>query len=248
MADPLLHPSVPRRLASRLLRSRAAEDLRRHPFWRQSDREAAAIWALLPTLLPADRDGVDVGGSQGEIIGRMCEIAPTGRHVCFEPQPALARALRAGLPTVEVHEVALGVETGEAAFQVVPEADGFSGLRATDLPVTAERREVRVQVRRLDDVVDGDPALVKIDVEGGEADVLRGAVELLQRARPAVLYEHQERYARAYDVGPETFHDLLVDAHGYRIHAVTGEGPFDRAAYRRVLAEERSWNFVALPR
>jgi hypothetical protein len=95
-----------------------------------------------------------------------------------------------------------------------------------------------VPVMRLDDVVERDgavPDLVKIDTEGTEAGVLRGAMTTLERARPLVVFESWPgRHDR------EVIRDLLHDA-GYTIGEVA-PGPG-----RDFIASPAS-NFVARPR
>jgi len=75
--------------------------------------------------------------------------------------------------------------------------------------------ELVVRKRKLDTLVatDGlpDPDLVKLDVEGAEAAVLDGAVEVLQRARPALLIElHSANHAVAERLGKFSFVGRLL--------------------------------------
>ena len=51
---------------------------------------------------------IDVGAHEGSILAHMVEFAPLGRHLAFEPIPAMAAELRRSFPQVEVHQVALG--------------------------------------------------------------------------------------------------------------------------------------------
>jgi FkbM family methyltransferase len=74
---------------------------------------------------------------------------------------------------VNVYECALGAETGEVAFTV--------GLDALNRIAAADVRDFRlVRLERLDRVVaDSHPAMMKVDVEGGELGVLQGSKALL---------------------------------------------------------------------
>jgi FkbM family methyltransferase len=136
---------------------------------------------------------VDVGAHTGEILSEVIRLAPRGRHIAVEPIPPLADHLRAEFPQVIVHAVALSDAPAVAEFQWVRDNPGFSGLvRRLDLAQEAQIEPIIVRVERLDDLVPvGFPvALIKIDVEGGEVNVLRGAARVLRDNRPWVLLEH----------------------------------------------------------
>ena len=84
--------------------------------------------------------------------------------------------------------MAVGAEGGEAALNVASNQDSssllaLSGIHRAAYPETSQQGEVRVTVRRLDEVLDGDclprPSLLKVDVQGFELQVLRGAEGLL---------------------------------------------------------------------
>ena len=93
---------------------------------------------------------------------------------------------------VVVHPYALGETSGEVAFHRVRRAPALSGLRRrVDLDAAESVEEIRVTMETLDRVVPHDTpvAFVKIDVEGGELGVFRGAVQTLRRTRPIVIFE-----------------------------------------------------------
>ena len=78
------------------------------------------------------------------------------------------------------------------------------------------------------------PRVMKMDVEGAELAVLRGAVRVLSEARPAVLCEVYERQAGEVS--------LLLHEHGYRLFdfARRSEGQIERATYN-TLALPPDW-------
>ena len=91
-------------------------------------------------------------------------------------------------------------------------APGFSGLKRREMAAGEEVREITVETARLDDVLpDGfAPSLLKIDVEGAELLVLRGAAEAVARHRPMVIFEHGVGGFERYGDTPGDLHDLLV--------------------------------------
>ena len=164
---------------------------------------------LLPRLLDSTRAFIDVGGNVG-VYAAVAEQFSEHVHV-FEPHPALAQRLRKSLrPTSQVLQVALSDRAGEAVLWA-PEALSRSSLeRGANgaLPVNP----VTVSTARLDDFDIPAVGLIKIDVEGHELAVLRGAQATITRDRPAILVEIEERHHRGSSVG---VFDYLANL-GYR--------------------------------
>ena len=90
-----------------------------------------------------------------------------------------------GLTNVAVHDCALGSDAGEAVlYNINSENDGQSTLSASE---GAEFERVRIET--LDSIIqDRSPAIVKIDVEGAEAKVIRGGERFFEHTRPQVVF------------------------------------------------------------
>lgn len=134
---------------------------------------------------------IDVGACQGDIL-KVLVRQSEGPHWAFEPIPAFAERLRRRFPEVAVGQCAISDSPGETEFRYLPGAPGYSSLhvrKATEEGL--EVRPLRVSTCRLDDCIPASArvAFVKIDVEGAEAAVLRGARELLCRCQPVVVFE-----------------------------------------------------------
>ncbi|HXD59627.1 MAG TPA: FkbM family methyltransferase, partial [Thermoleophilaceae bacterium] len=89
------------------------------------------------------------------------------------------------------------------------------------------------------------PHLLKVDVEGAEHLVLRGALRTLTTHRPLVLFEHQKSTASHYGSGPEEMFDLLAGEAGMRIFDMDGEGPYSLDGFREAYETGSRWNFLA---
>lgn len=150
-------------------------------------------WVLRPMRAALQGGGVlyDVGANVGYMTIEGA-LLPNTSVVAFEPQPELAIrvALSASLSNcqnVSVYCAALGATAGEATLHVPPHnlhASVSSGVGG---------RNVRCPQVRLDDLVEAEslppPTVIKVDVEGAELDVFRGAEATLRRWRPILLFE-----------------------------------------------------------
>jgi FkbM family methyltransferase len=121
----------------------------------------------------------------------------------LEPHPGAAKLLRAALGTrrgCAVLEVA-AAETDSSAELIVPLGafgSPVSGLAWVKRDQEADpATSIPIRLCRLDGLIDDGtmsvvgPVFMKIDVEGGEAGVLRGAADLLRRHRPILYFECQ---------------------------------------------------------
>ncbi len=219
------------------------------PTMRRVLRDEHAMRVVLATALRREGNAIDVGANRGETLEMILAVAPGGRHIAYEPIPGLAEELAAAFPGVEVRNAACSDEAGSAEFTHVLNAPAMSGLRQrADLPAHAQEVErFAVRLDKLDEALPEGyvPSLVKIDVEGAELLVMRGAVETLARHRPFVIFEHGVGGADLYGSKPGEVWDLL-DGAGLRIFDLEGDGPYTRDRFEAVFTEP-VWNFLAAP-
>jgi FkbM family methyltransferase len=218
---------------------------------RRDARDRHAMRVLIATALGANDSAIDVGAHSGAVLAEVVRVAPGGRHIAYEPLPAFADVLRRRFPQVEVREAALSDQNGKSRFVHVADAPEYSGLKERTYPgyENSPRHELEVRIERLDDVLPEDfrPALIKIDVEGAELQVMRGATDTLRRHLPIVVFEHGIGASDRYGSRPEDVHELLVSDLGMRIFDLDGEGPYTRDKFVDVFPAP-IWNFVALRR
>jgi FkbM family methyltransferase len=174
-----------------------------HPRWR---RRRSVTWTYLQLYLLGKRlterrelstlrslivPGMVIADNGANVGFYTCEMAtcvgPTGRVLAFEPDPfsfqLLQRRLsRAGTLNVEAHQLALGNETARTMLYC-------SAYNRADNRLTQSHAEPHVEaceahIRRLDDVLretrQGTIDALKIDVQGNEGNVLRGAQKTLE--------------------------------------------------------------------
>lgn len=158
---------------------------------------------LLRVLAGSGRRFIDIGAHVGfYTIG----LAPRfDAVIAYEPSHAqhawLAHNVRLnGFAHVEVNEVALGDEVGTATLHVLSYEGGLNSLA----PDVASRYQAidqyEVPVVVLDDRELTDVDLLKVDVEGYELPVLRGAARTIAASRPLILLEVWQEPARRRDV------------------------------------------------
>jgi FkbM family methyltransferase len=112
-------------------------------------------------------------------------------------------------------EKAVGERCGVIEFHTSLDSHGvFDGIKDTGR--APKGSVVSVQLTTLDSIWEDfgkpDVCLVKIDVEGGEANVLRGGYSCLKTVRPIVLLEWNRQNLSAYDTAPEALLGLAHEA------------------------------------
>lgn len=156
----------------------------------------------LACLLRPGMTVYDIGANVGFIaVLAARQVSPGGKVVCFEPLVRNAEQIRCnaalnGFECIQIHRVALGGADGDADFLVSRSPTWGRLARAGATPL--QSRVERVPVRSLDSLAaDGEPPaphLVKIDVEGAEAEVIFGGKGLFSRARPVLVVELHHTY------------------------------------------------------
>jgi len=136
---------------------------------------------------------LDVGANIGCTALLFSDLADAVH--AFEPSPtthAILSANVASVSNVTTHNFGLGVQPG--TFELTYARNNRSGGFVSDRTQASVGHTVEaIEIRRLDDVVRALrlPAVdfIKIDAEGFEGSVLRGAPETLWRFRPVVVLE-----------------------------------------------------------
>ncbi len=148
--------------------------------------------ARLADLCPPDcGTAVDVGGWYGPWTHRLARRAR--RVVTLEPVPHLARLLTATAPpNVRVIRAAASDKPGTARLWLPPGDGGDRGVSSL-IRRDIHGHGVDVTCLALDDLELTDVGFMKIDVDGNEAAVLRGAAGILARDRPALFVELESR-------------------------------------------------------
>lgn len=159
---------------------------------------------------------VDVGANIGifslvlaTALGRQCHA--------FEPTPQMVAVIRDVAArhalSIVVHEMALSKFRGTAPLYLSSKSDSSNSLNRRFRPHAGS---LEVAVALLDDIDVGQPALLKIDTESTEPDVLEGAVSTIRTHRPPIICE-------ALPGRTEGRLNGFLQGHGYCAYHITPE-------------------------
>ena len=191
--------------------------------------ETGEGWLVQRVAAYGDRF-VDVGANVGDWLG-MARASVDGRAfaaLAFEPSRSAFEALQRRFgedPRITLVEAALGASPGTLAFFEEPAAGRGSTLVADFMRTSGTTRTVAVTT--LDDALRAAGwdrvDLLKIDAEGYDLQVLRGARDAVAaRAIGVVQFE----YNRAWQLAGDTLRAayLLLESHGYRVFVLKRDG------------------------
>lgn len=183
---------------------------------------------LITRLCRPQRTFVDVGAHIGSVLGAAVRLDASIKVIGIEAIPQKVNALRRRFPSVTFHECAAGEEDGQATFFIDMKHSGYSSLGRRPNAAGSRIQEIRVAVKRLDElVVATDVDLVKIDVEGAELGVLRGGTNLVSACRPTIMFESAPQVPNSLPYSKEDLWRWFVDR-DYEIlvpNRVAHEGP-----------------------
>lgn len=172
---------------------------------------------VMRRVLSVNSNCVDVGCHEGVFLDEIQKLSPEGFHYGFEPLPYLHELLLSkyrDFANITIRDLALSDVAGRVTFEHVITNPAYSGLRQRryDRP-NEEIIQIAVSTELLDNIIPSSIsiAFIKIDVEGAELQVLRGAVETLKRCTPVVIFEHGLGAADCYGTEPETVFELLEE-------------------------------------
>jgi FkbM family methyltransferase len=238
----------------------------------RDDEHEPHLGAVIAELLK-QRDGafVDIGVNIGQTLCKLLATGQKRRYIGFEPQIACCFYVdqfirHNGIADAHVIPVALGEEAGVLELHAdnddVDESASLdaTGFRATmsatrKVLVPVLRGDVALAALRLDKI-----AILKIDVEGAELEVLRGLPDTLRLWRPPVMFEVLPNFfgakrepiaaalAAQHNQRAEAIFNFFAE-HGYSVHQVDKAGRWSLITAFRLDDREGfvTWDYLALP-
>ena len=220
--------------------------------YRRELRKGEREFPLVPFLARRDRVSLDIGANKGVYSYALLRCSAAVH--AFEPNPKLFRILKSwGAGDIYLHEVALSNETGQARLLVPRSPSGYSnqGGSLSSVKVAGQEcGEMVVQASRLDDLGISNVGFIKIDVEGFEMQVLEGAKATLERDRPNLQIEIEEKHTMR--PLPQVVHEVC--GYGYQClcllgHALSPFSALDLEGNHRQPknAGDYVFNFIFIP-
>lgn len=183
------------------------------------------IHRLLDRSLTPGATVIDVGAHTGyNTVYAATRVGSAGRVIAIEPTAdnvtVLEENVRANhLAQVEIRAVAAGRRRERRPFFVRGAHSAVNSLfeRSVYAHVTGVES---IEVVPVDDVIAGDADLVKIDVEGGELEVLGGMTRLLHAPSIRLIVEWHPQLQEHAGVAADALPRCLFD-YGFRLEAVS---------------------------
>ncbi|MGB5292365.1 MAG: FkbM family methyltransferase [Lysobacterales bacterium] len=181
---------------------------------------------------------IDGGAHKGDMLLEMCRMAPNAVHHAFEPIPELAKMLHIQFPQMQIHEQAIADYSGRSIFKHVRNTPAYSGLKERTYDhENPEIEDIEVEVVRLDDIIPESEQvdLIKLDLEGGEYHAMKGAVNLIRRCKPIIIFEAGEPSSAHYGVTPDLIYSFVSEVLGYSVSTMKmwleNEPPFSKQTF-----------------
>ena len=202
-------------------------------------------------LVGPGRNIIDIGGHRARHAAVFADDLAAARLVIIEPlaeQFAYLSNHFAHRENIRLINAAVGRQPGTANFVINRNAPEESGLkrRIYNDEAAASVFEAAVDVITLDSLnlafkVD----YIKIDVEGGELDILRGAPGLLARDRPLLSVEYGYPSYSAYGHQSADLYDLATE-NGYAMADLFGNLYSDRDEWLACV-DAYYWDYLMIP-
>ena len=173
----------------------------------------------LANMIPPGTVAIDVGASIGDHTAAYLRKA--AKVLAFEPNPAAFECLKYNCPTADSRNVALGSEAGELFW-----FNEHPNYGASYVSNKFREGSVKVPVLTLDSLsLDGKIGYIKVDIEGWEAEFLKGAVQTIKTHKPIMCFEVNTGALVRAGSSLGQLLDMLI-GYGYNLEPVPGT-PFN---------------------
>jgi len=166
---------------------------------------------------------IDVGASYGSYAYFLSRLLASNQSEIFSFEPVkssyhvLAKTKKKfKLDKVHIFNVALSDKEGEATMEIPKNVNGLAFIQPQDTEKSSSPSE-KVRLDKLDNFLrhfSKEVGFIKCDVEGSEFAVFTGAKKLLDKFKPLILCEIEQRHLDKYGISPEATPHLLK-SHGY---------------------------------
>lgn len=207
---------------------------------------------IMKIVLEADSTFVDVGCHKGEVFDHALKCSPKGKHFAYEPIPDLFLELEIKYKNIcEVKNYAITDSCGESEFHHVKSNPAYSGIKKRSYPKDEKIDKIKIKTSTLDKELINESRvdLIKIDVEGGEYGVLKGAKEVINKFHPVFIFEHGLGASDYYNTDPDDVYELF-DMSDYNIYTLKGfikqSSPLSKEKLNDLYSRNKEYYFLAM--
>lgn len=208
---------------------------------------------IIKKYLQPNSNCIDIGCHKGEIMDFFLYYSPLGSHYGFEPIPQYYQNLKHKYKEkVKIFPFALSDKNGNSEFQFVKNAPAYSGIRKRKYDIdNPDIQIIKVELKKLDEIIPEDLNIdfIKIDVEGAELQVLKGAEKILSKNKPIILFEFGLGASDFYGTSAEDIYSILTKDQGRNIYTLNGfinkSAPLDIKTFDQLYQSNKEYYFVA---
>lgn len=181
--------------------------------------------AVIQSHCKPDSICIDIGANEGKILQYIINAAPAVKHFAFEPIPTLHQQLVQRFSNnAYIYPIALSNIKTTRQYNFVETDPALSGFRKRPYPSHYKESQIEVESNLLDNIIDQNLkiSLIKIDVEGGEWDVLRGAIQIINSNKPLILFECGMIGGNLYQFSSADIYQFFEQQVSYQIFTLSG--------------------------
>jgi len=172
---------------------------------------------FLKKIIKPGQTVLDVGANMGWYSIHFSKwVGQRGKIFAFEPVPEIYEELESNIKlnccqNIIIFNCALGNQNESVLFNV-SDFEGGSGASSENLKFG---KEIKVSKRKLDDLMNDQNLdnidFLKIDIEGGELNMLKGAEKLIEKYKPKMLLEIVDIHCDRFKYSPEDVCNFLIN-------------------------------------
>lgn len=180
---------------------------------------------------------IDVGSNFGETTLNFAKLTgTTGKVFSFEPDTYCFNKLKSNISlnkfsNIQIFNIGLGSSDAEYYLS----SENIHNRGENKIQINSPMQP-NIKVKKLDDIMDSYQIkkvdLIKIDVEGFEYDVLRGASNTIMKHRPIMFIEVNDNNLRTYNSSAPCLMQFLKKYYTKIIHAETGEPIHETSSFK----------------
>ena len=196
---------------------------------------------MLRSMNSSEYDAIDIGANHGLFTILMSKTAPGGKVYSFEPEKHSYNKLInnvSNIPNVKTFNIALGDEEKEVELYFNLDNDGGHALWDPavhpDNSKTKSHDRIKqiVQMKTLDSIIDIKPKVIKIDTEGCELLIIKGAKNLIEKYKPIIITEINYIGLTEMGTSPVEFQKYM-ESIGYRCYSLPERQDLDLSIMKR---------------